>query len=419
MEELSLNTRSHTQKFIYIIMIFLITRMFIVFAGYLGMNLFSSYTSPPVYDTYQSADFTSQQMQIQTDLSATVRPQFKDLLKFDSVWYMGIAEHGYDKYQMDEKHPTANWVFFPLFPMIVAGFAYIFRADVLTVGTILSNLFLFVSLFYVYGLCRLKKIQEEYAQMAIVFLLIFPTSIFYAIPYTESLFLMLSIMSVYYSMKGKYFIAFLLGGFSSITRNIGFINIAFTAGTILAEKGIRGLKWRDLKLAGYALLSAIPLTSFLIYMKILTGDFLAPLHEQSINWFRKATIPFSNYYHYLLKPYFSGNGGWENGFISFWIINSVLLVFVLYLILNWRQMLKDKHKLVFFIYGLGLMLIPFASAEFLQSMPRYVMVSFPFYIYLVEMFQKRKTILLIYLFFYFLLNIIYTICYFNGYFFVV
>jgi hypothetical protein len=310
-------------------------------------------------------------------------------------------------------------VFFPLFPLLVFVFDHLFKVNALTAGTILSNLFLMVSLYYVYGICKLKKIPEEYAQTAVLLLLIFPTSIFYAVPYTESLFLMLSAMSVFYSMRGNYLAAFVLGGLSSVTRNVGFINIAFTVGTILADRGFRRLERRDFKLAGYLLLSMVPLTSFLVYMKILTNDFLAPLHEQSANWDRKATIPFSNYFHYLAKPYFSGKGGWENGFISFWIINAVLLVFLAYLICNWKKFREDKHRLLFFIYGLGLILIPFSSAEFLQSMPRYVMVVFPFYVYLVEVFQKRKAVLYSYLFFFFLLNVIYTICYFNGYFFVV
>lgn len=419
MEALALRTGSHSRKFIYILCLFLLTRLYLVFAGYLGMNLFPSYTSPPVYETFQSADFTSQQMKIQTDLSATRRPAMSDLLKFDTVWYVGIAEHGYDKYRMDQPHTAANWVFFPLYPVLITIFDHIFKYDAVTAGSILSNVFLLVALFYLYGICRLRNMPEEYAQLTILLLLIFPTSVFYAVPYTESLFLMLSVMSVYYSMKGNYLAAFLLGGFSTVTRNIGFLNVAFTVGTILIERNFRRFQRKDLRLFGYALLSALPLTAFLIYMKIVTGDFLAPLHEQTVNWYRKATIPFSNYFNYIAKPYFSGNSGWENGLISFLIVNAVIIVFVLYLILRWKSMLADKQNLLFFVYGLCLLLIPFASAEFLQSMPRYVMVAFPFYVFFMELFQKRKALLHLYLFFFFLLNVIYTICYFNGYFFVV
>ncbi|MGG4145053.1 mannosyltransferase family protein [Paenibacillus algorifonticola] len=419
MESLLLKAKSNTQVLIFLLSLFVITRILLYFAGFLGMNLFPNYQIPPDYTVVQGHDFTSSQLSIQTDISQLKKPSFEDLRKFDSVWYLGIVENGYDTYNINEPHPSANWVFFPLYPLLVFLVESISKYDATVVGSVLSNLFLLVSLFYFYGICLKRGLKQEHAQVAVLLLLVFPTAIFYAVPYTESLFLMLSLMTVYYAMQKRYFLAFLFGGLSAVTRNLGFVNLFFVVGTLLIEHRLYRFKWKDTKYLGYAVISALPLAGYLLYMKWLTGDMLAPITEQSINWYRKTVAPFSNYIHFIQKPYFSGNGGWENGLLAFIIANAVLVIFAVFLIMRWKDIRRNAHEWLFFAYGLLLMLIPFASAEFLQSIPRYVMVAFPFYIYFADVLKNNKALQMFYFMMFFLLHIVYAICYFNGYFFVV
>src|SRR3569833_2462039 len=107
--------------------------------------------------------------------------------------------------------------------------------------------------------------------MALFFLLLYPTSVYLSVLFLVSLYLLLSCGAEYHALKGQYLLAFLLGGLSGATRIVGFINVFFVAGLVLVTKQFR---WRHLL---YAALSGVPLLSFFLYMKKLTGDILAQI----------------------------------------------------------------------------------------------------------------------------------------------
>ena len=78
--------------------------------------------------------------------------------------------------------------------------------------------------------------------------------------------------------------------------------------------------------------------AYLLHMKSLTGDIMAPFHEQSLHWFRYTTIPFTNYISFIQHPYFSTPDGWDNGFIAFVMSTAIFLVFIVYLIIHAKSM---------------------------------------------------------------------------------
>lgn len=384
------------------------------------MNLFSSYTTPSEYETVEWPGTISQHMLLETDLLKTKVPQLSQFLTADTFAYIGMAETGYDDYRIDEPHPPANWVFFPLFPLLLRLFSALTSLSPIVVGLIISNLFLLVSMIFLYRIAIIRGLKDYEARIAVCLLLIAPASIFFAVPYTESLFLMLITGAVYYSLRGKWFPAFLLAGLSTVTRNVGVVIFAYTCCSLLLDKQLWKFHWRDWRLLLYFLIGCVPLASYLGYMKWLTGDFLAPLHEQ-LNWGRYTTLPFVSYIRYLTQPYFQTSSGWENGLISFLIATSVLLVFIgylIYMIRNWSSLSRKGHQLLLFGAGLLLMIIPFSSGEHLASIPRYMTVCFPFYLYLVEMFRHRLMVVAGYALLAFMFHIVFIIGYFNNYVFV-
>lgn len=404
---------------IYAVLLLCITRGFLYFAGYLGGNLFVDYTVPPQYEIVrQGAVWEAQLLKLPAKLEDTRPPGIADLLRFDSKFYLKIATQGYDDFAIDKPHPPADWVFFPLYPLAVAAVAKLPALSAEAASVLVSNVFLLVALYYIYRFALQRGLSEAQARTVLLFVLIYPASLYFSVPYTESLFLMLCAGTLYYGANKQYALAFLCAGLSTVTRVPGFINLFFVVMALAIDKGARWT-WRDLKYAGYGLLSLVPVLSYFAYMKSLTGDWLAPLHEQE-NWSRGTTTPFANYFNYFHNRYFIAEGGWDNGLLSFVMATVVLGVFVVYLAVRFRALLRDKLELLLLVYGVLLLVIPFSSsANALTSVIRYMMVCIPFYLYLVRFTSRSELLRTAILLLFALLNVVTTVCYFNNYYFVV
>lgn len=408
------------RTFVSIFILVIVSRILILFTGYVGTNLFASYTEPPTYMSQGVNGVPETIMSHPIDLSDTKFPELKDFVKFDSFAYWNIAANGYDAYRIDEPHPPANWVFFPLYPILLSAVSAIAKwVDVESpaiTGGILSNILLIAALVYVYGICLQQQLDERRARTVLILMLLFPTSIFYSLPYTESLFLFLSAASIYYATDKRYALAFLVAGLSTVTRVPGFINLFFVGGTLLLNEGFSCFK-RYVRLIGYALLSLVPMAVYLLYMRWLTGDWMAPFHEQS-QWYRQSAAPFANYVHYFQKPYFMAPGGWDNGFIAFVMSTAVFLVYLAFLAFKAKQLVREPKQLLMWVYGALLIVIPFSSQPwYLASVVRYMMICIPFYLYLVKLTDKRENVLFLYQLLFVILHVITVIGFFNDYYF--
>lgn len=405
---------------ILIISLFIISRGIMLFEGYLGKNLFSSYVSPSTYVYNDYGTWQSKTMKLPDTVRDTKFFNIGDFNKFDAGWYLKIVEKGYDKYKMSEKHPAANWVFFPLYPMTIKAVHIVLPfLDYSIIGILLSNIFLIIALVYMYKFCiEIKGFSSDVGLKTLFFILIYPTSLYFSIMYTESLFLLLSILSIYYVYKKKYFIALIFASLSTVTRVPGFINVFLVLMTMLYQERKRF----DHKLIGkfilYGIISGIPLFIYFLYLKGLTGDFLAAVHEQ-FNWGRVTTIPLLAYFKFLKYPYFGAYGGWDNGLISFIMTTSVFGGYIGIFIYEFIKRNIDFQEIIFFVYGLLLLLMPYTTAESMTSIVRYMMVSIPVFIYLGKMASKRKSLNYLYTWLFLGLNTIYVIAFINNYFFVV
>jgi Gpi18-like mannosyltransferase len=416
---MGLEVRVTKKILLSILLIVLISRAMLLFTGYLGINLFAKYSEIPTYQSGGSGSSNQWTLKLPEDLGATRKLKLEDFMKFDTYSYVKIAKAGYDQSRMDEPHTAANWVFFPLFPLLLFLIGKLFWVHPVVLGIILSNLFLFIALVYLFLICLQRGFSERQARTVTFLVLIYPSSLYFSVPYTESLFLLLSAASIYYASNKQYALAFLAASLSTVTRMPGFINLAFVLGNVCLDQDFRLSKAYH-KWALYSFLSLVPLGAYLFYMYRVTGDFLAPFHEQSLNWFRYTTVPFKNYIAYLQHPYFSTPDGWDNGLIAFTISTAVLLVFIVYFIVHFKTMFRDLRQLLFYVYGALLIIIPFSSQPYyLVSIIRYLMVCIPFYIYLVSLTDKRENALRFYQILFITINVIITIASFNGYYFVI
>ena len=138
--------------------------------------------------------------------------------RWDSGWFLRIVDHGYA-----EPHFTA--AFFPLYPGFVRVVAWPLGGRDVLAGVLVSLAASAVAVVLLYELAR-DLLDEEDARRSVVYLLVFPTTLFLCAVYSESLYLALSIGTFLAATRGKWLIAGVLCGLAILTRSAGVILLA-------------------------------------------------------------------------------------------------------------------------------------------------------------------------------------------------
>jgi hypothetical protein len=136
------------------------------------------------------------------------------LARWDSVWYLAIAGHGYD-------HSAARTAFYPIYPLLLRIFGTVFRSDLIA-GVAVSLACFFIGLVMLHRLVTLE-LGAENADVCVMLIAFSPMAFFFSAVYTESLFLALSVGCIYLARRGRWWAAGLLGGLAAASRNTGIL----------------------------------------------------------------------------------------------------------------------------------------------------------------------------------------------------
>lgn len=115
--------------------------------------------------------------------------------RWDSGWYLGLARDGYQFVEGGR----SNLAFFPLYPSLMGGLGRLLGgtdADFYFAGIVISWLASIGAAGVIYALARLDLCPAR-AWRATLFALAFPFAFFFGVVYTEALFLLLLVTSVY------------------------------------------------------------------------------------------------------------------------------------------------------------------------------------------------------------------------------
>ena len=134
---------------------------------------------------------------------------------FDGVHYITLAIYGHGVAGLS----NLLYAFFPVYPWLVRTFEYVVR-NFTGSGVLISNVSFLLSLFLLYKLFRLD-FKDCISKLALLLILIFPTSFFFGAVYTESLFLLLSVLTFYFARRRQFFPAGLCAAIASATRVTG------------------------------------------------------------------------------------------------------------------------------------------------------------------------------------------------------
>jgi len=257
---------------------------------------------------------------------------------WDTGYYLDIAKHGYSTAL--GTHPPilnqANYGFFPLYPLLIRGVDFVV-GNLFVSALVVSNLaFLFAS-FAFYRLVRLK-FDERTAADSVLFLYLFPTAFIFSGAFSESLFLLLLVLTFYYAEREIWWAVGIAGFFLSLTRSVGIVAIVPLLILFFRKRSsLLNLFWLGFIPAG--------ILAYFWYCYHLTGDFFAYSHIQAAGWGYHLSNPLHVLYKGLTARdfYFRVNG--------LFALVSVLLVVVS----------LPKVGLAYWLLGMGLILIPLSS----------------------------------------------------------
>lgn len=289
---------------------------------------------------------------------------------FDGEHYLSIAKNGYG---------YGEFAFFPLFPLILRMFG----------GNILSGIFVANAAFLagLIGFYKLLRIDfsTKFSYLCVIFLLLFPTSFYFASVYTESLFFALAVWSIYFARRENWLIASLLGLALTATRFVGLIILP----TLVLEWFSQNKNKKNSLSRFPSILLSIPvgLMSYMYFLDSKAHDMFAFFNNLALFGEQRSThlitLP-QVFYRYLFKIIPSLNTNFIPVIFTTWFEFSVGIIFLFASV--WSFFKVRLSYATFLLLGY---LIPTFSGSF-SSIPRYVLVLFPFYIILTKLLRNRK-----------------------------
>jgi hypothetical protein len=360
--------------------------------------------------------------------------------RWDAAWYLVIAHYGY--------HPelgaftAGRSAFFPLYPLALRGASDVGLPAVLA-GVLISTVAFALAL---YGIHRLSALESprllggsggggyendpaarvgarartrggEVARLAVLSTALAPMAFYFSAVYSESLYLALSVGVFWCARRGRWGWAGVLGALAGATRSAGIVLVLPVA--ILYLYGPREdrppdlpARWRYGRIRyrprGDALwLAALPLglMAYTAYFALAGGDPLQPFHAQEV-WNRQFAGPYVAVWD-AARAAFDGARqllSMQRGHVYFALAggdpfvaaehNVVLFAFLLAGLAALVGVLR-RLPLAYGAYVLGALALPLSypvAAQPLMSLPRFLVVLFPLFMWFGAFLERRPRV---------------------------
>lgn len=196
------------------------------------------------------------------------------LARFDTGWLLGIADKGYSF------SPNAS-AFFPLYPALVGVLGRALLDNFLLAAVAVSLTACAAAFVLLYRLGA-RLVGDDSALRSVLYLAIFPTSLFLGVAYTDSLYLMLTIAAFLFAERKQWLGAGVTSGLAILTRSSGIALLV--ALPLLAWKSTRRLH------AIARLAIAVPIAAlYPLYLWIDQGRPFIFLTAQREGWGRRVS----------------------------------------------------------------------------------------------------------------------------------
>ena len=296
--------------------------------------------------------------------------------RWDALWYQQISQHGYAS-----GDNTA--AFSPLFPLLTWLVAIPLGGHMVWAQLLVASGAFFAAMWLLYRLARLD-VGPRAARLTVLLVALFPTGFFLLAPYTEGLYLALTLASFWLARCGRPWAAGLAAAGASLTRLQGFL-LALPLAYEYFRQRREQRRRPDLGLAAAALpiLAALAQTG---YFRWVVGEVRSAVEIQEGAWGYQFVLP-----HELLATsvaYVLRENHPDPERVPMEALNLVCLVaFSLLALLALRRL-----PLTYALYTWPFLAILFTrqmSHMPMMSVPRFMLVLFPCFI-LLALFLARR-----------------------------
>ena len=275
----------------------------------------------------------------------------------DAARFLAIATRGYDE-------TDGSAAFLPLYPLAIEALAWLPGLGPLGAALLISNASFAASLVMLHGLTRLEGHSTEMARLTVLLVAIFPTAFFFLAPYSESLFLLLSVSAFWFARRDRWGLAALSGALAAGTRSVGVL-LVLALGVEAVLQSRRDGRPLPGRLAAAAAVGLGPLL-YVAWWQVRHGDAFAPWTAQR-NWQRAPQPPWQT----LIDAV---GDAWRFG--GYWLIDALVVAVVVAAVLAGLRRMRPSYS-VYAVASLVLPLVYVWPGRPLLSMPRFVAVIFP------------------------------------------
>ena len=318
---------------------------------------------------------------------------------WDGVWFIRIAAGGYGAH-------VDSQAFFPLYPLLVRAVAQVTGHNYVAGGFIVSLACYGGAMLVLFRLAR-TLLGPRVALWSVVLISVFPTALFFQAVYSESLFLLLTLLAFWWAGRGHWALAGLAAFLAVLARSSGVVLLVPLAviwweqrrgATLRLPGGPRvgalGLGRPAAASAAWLLLVPAGLIVYMAYLWIAFGD---PLLFGSVQaqWGRELTFPPIAVWRGIVAAVEGAawllahgvgpiigtmlpSGGFDTDVIANLLEFAGFAAAVAALVACWR-----KLPAAYTLYALAALLFPLlysSEARPLYSLPRFVVVVFPLFI---------------------------------------
>lgn len=287
--------------------------------------------------------------------------------RWDSLHYLDIARNGYGP-----PETSTTLVLPPLLPLLIRA-AGALTGSLMVGAVLVATLISFLPALLLFELARCD-LNEEDAFRASLVLLLFPTSFFLHIVYTEGLFLTVVQAAFLAARRGRFGVVALFGLLAGLTRINAFVLVP----ALLVEAWAGPPGRRPIRLMASLSVGL----GILVYLGInyaTTGDPFAFLLVQKQSFYRTFAWPWQG----AAKVWTLAGAGGTNS-----MMNGVLQTISIPLLLFVCVVSALRQRLSYAIWTIGNTLV-FTAQDFWLSLPRLALVLFPAFIWLAPRTRDR------------------------------
>jgi hypothetical protein len=320
--------------------------------------------------------------------------------QYDARSYVRIAEGSYGR--VDDYNRT--FAFFPGYPLVVRVWSTFTGMTTANSAVAVSNAALFFSslMFYLYASCRTQTAPSLRGIAAFLF---FPTTFFFRMPFSESVFVSLCLLFMLGTvLRWHPMTVAVIAGLATLVRPVG-VAMSLPLCLYVLDRTQQS-RWRLAQVSIALLIANAGLLGFMCYQAVTLGNPLAFAESQSAFRIRAnfglldtviayaAWEPIWSVFDPQSPAYWKYGRELDFWFLSLRVANPVIFVaFIALVLIGARNKWLSRYEIWL---ALPLLLIPYLTKGFsmgMLSQGRYAAVCIPAYLVIGEAMRARGTIM--------------------------